>query len=93
SIKSFSSLLSTCIKIAFFCKFWHWRNAHSCVAQCAVFFYFLVLLLVLAQRARMFGATHSRCWGLSCFLLVAALRAGVACAARSIVAVNAVFVL
>ncbi|MCI53822.1 hypothetical protein A2U01_0075069, partial [Trifolium medium] len=37
---------------------------------------FLVLHLVPAQRARMFGATRSRCWGLSCFVLVAAQRAG-----------------
>ncbi|MCI83076.1 hypothetical protein A2U01_0104351, partial [Trifolium medium] len=33
------------------------------VAQRAVFSVFLVLLLVPAQRVRMFGATRSRCWG------------------------------
>ncbi|MCI68365.1 hypothetical protein A2U01_0089626, partial [Trifolium medium] len=34
-----------------FCRFWYWRNAHSCVAQCAVLFCFSGFLLAAARGA------------------------------------------
>ncbi|MCI25620.1 hypothetical protein A2U01_0046811, partial [Trifolium medium] len=59
-----------------------WRDAPSCVAQRAVFFYFSGFLLAAARRAWVGGATRSLGLLRVVLLLVAAQRAGMICVAR-----------